>query len=121
MKTELVAGLRWWEFSSADGNLGAGESNQDRLQDDVEDRDKEQVEDGGKHHAADDGSTDGVTTVGSGTGREVKRTDAKDEGDGGHQNGAEAEFGSFDGGLGDGSALSEELLREFDDENRVLC
>ena len=58
MKTKLVAGLRWWEFSSADGNLGAGESHQDRLQDDVEDRDEEQVEDGGEHHATDDGGTD---------------------------------------------------------------
>ena len=65
MKTKLVAGLRWWEFSSADGNLGAGESHQDRLQDDVKNRNEEEIEDGGEDHASDDGSTNGVTTVGS--------------------------------------------------------
>ncbi len=90
------------------------------FRDDVEDRNEEEVEDGGEHHAADDGCADGVTAIGSRTGGEVERADAEDEGDRGHQDGAEAEFGGFDGGLGDGSALLEELLGELDDEDRVF-
>ena len=64
--------------------------------------------------------SDGVAAIGSGAGGEEERADAEDEGDGGHQDGAEAEFGGFDGGFGDGAALLEELLGELDDEDRVF-
>ena len=117
----VVGGLRWWQLVLRAGGLRfAGESDEDGLQDDVEDRDEEEVEDGGEHHAADDGRTDRVAAIGSGAGGEVERADAEDEGDGGHQDGAEAEFGGFDGGFDDGPALLEELLGELDDEDRVF-
>src|SRR5438445_7082480 len=117
---DLVDWLRRRQLSTSRSYFIAGEPDKDGFQDDVEDRDEEEVEHGGEHHAADDGRTDGVATVGSRAGGEKERADAEDEGDGGHQDGAEAEFGGLDGSVDDGPALLEELLRELDDEDRVF-
>src|SRR5260370_304066 len=88
-------GDRLFAFFGQDSWLGL-EAVQQSLQDDVQDRDKEEVEDGGEDHAADDCGTDRVAAVRTCSGGEVKRADTENEGDGGHQDGAEAEFGGDD-------------------------
>src|SRR6202789_2165009 len=118
VRDALVGGGFW---IADDGCFrAAGEFEQKRFQDYVEDRDEEEVEEGGEGHAADDGSADGVAAVGSGAGGEVERADAEDEGDGRHEDGAETELGGLDGGFGDGLALCEELLGELYDEDGVF-
>lgn len=113
MERGLVDELRW-RLGSAGGDLGfAGQFAEEGLQHDVKDGDEEEVEHGGEDHASNDGCADRVAAVCSCAGGEVERTDAEDEGDGGHQNGAEAEFGGFDGGLCNCSPLLEELLGEL--------
>src|SRR5947209_7239371 len=114
-EAELVDQLCRRHLSASRHYLLAGELNEESLQDDVEDRDEEEVEHGGEHHAADDGSAHRVAAVSSRACGEEERADTEDEGDGGHQDGTEAEFSGFDGGLSDGAALLQELLGELDD------
>ena len=45
---------------------------------------------------------------------------AEDEGERGHEDGAQAKLGGFDGGVDDGAALGAQLLGELDDEDGVF-
>ena len=50
-----------------------------------------------------------------------QRHHAQDEGEGGHEDGPQADLGRLDRGLHDGLAPLAQLLGELDDEDRVLA
>ena len=56
-----------------------------------------------------------------GAGGEYQGQDAEDEGDGGHQDGAQPEARRLHGGLEQSHALGLQLLGELDDQNGVLA
>lgn len=89
--------------------------------DDVEDGGEEDAEEGDAEHAGEDGGAEGLAHFGAGAGGEDEGDDAQDEGEGGHQNGAETETAGFgDGGEAVFAGVFE-LFGEFDDEDGVLA
>ena len=52
--------------------------------------------------------------------REVQRKHPENEGDRGHEDGAQTQLGGFDGGIDNASSLTQQLLGELDDENGVF-
>src|SRR5207302_6087604 len=61
------------------------------LDDRIEDRDEGESEDGGGKHATEHGGADGLAARGAGPGCKHQRHDAEDEGEGGHEDGPQAQ------------------------------
>ena len=62
----------------------------------------------------------GTTVTVSYTHLDVYKRQAEDEGKGSHKNRTKAQPGSFERGVNQGLSFFELILREFDDQNRVL-
>ena len=90
--------------------------------DDVEHRRKEETEAGHAEHAEEDGGAERLAHFGTGAAAENQRKNAENEGEGGHQDRAQAEAAGFDRG---GEAIFPiailNLFGELDDEDGVLA
>ncbi len=91
------------------------------LLDQVENRRYKEDSDGaGSDHAADDGGAHNLTSHGAGAGSSPERNTTENESEGGHQNRAQTESGSFQRGVGKGLSLFKLVLGEFHDKNGVF-
>src|ERR1019366_4024533 len=68
----------------------------------VEHGNDEQIQDGAHDHASEDGGADGVAAIFSCAAGGHQWDHAENEGEGGHQDGAQADAGGFDRGIQDG-------------------
>src|SRR6266478_3422423 len=81
------------------GGLGFAATLSEALDQEIEHGDKEQVEDRAHDHATENGGAYGVASVLAGAARGDQGDNAEDEGEGGHEDGTEADAGRFDGGF----------------------
>ena len=79
----------------------------------VTEGDKEDTDKGSHGHTADDGDTDRAAGFRPGTGGKGERQTAEDEGERGHEDGAQARRCAREGGLQQRHALREAILREL--------
>jgi len=81
---------------------------------------EEEAEEGDADHAAEDGGAHGSAHFGSGSGADDEGINPGDEGDGGHEDGAETQAAGFEGGLERAFAVVVALFGELDDEDGVF-
>src|SRR5262245_42996726 len=91
-----------------------------RLERHVERRDDENADERRQDHAAEDGSADIAPRELRGADSHDQRQQTKDEGQGRHHHGPEAQASAFRCGLENWNSLRPFLLRELDDEDAVL-
>ena len=91
------------------------------LHDGVGDRNQEDRNETRSQHPTQDGNTEQDSPMRPGSGSQDKRNDAENKRKRRHQNGPQPQAGGGESRLRDGLALFIFHLREFHDEDRILC
>src|SRR5439155_23461266 len=84
------------------------------------DRDDEDGDERRRQHPPDDGRAQNPSGVGAGALRDHERKDPEDEGERGHEDGAQADTGPGQRGIDERGAALEFFLGELDDQDGVL-
>ena len=87
----------------------------------IEHRREEQAEESHADHASKYGGAHGAAHLSSGSGADDKRVNASDEGDGGHQNGAQSQAAGFESRIENALAVIVVLFGKLDDEDGVFA
>ena len=83
-------------------------------------RDEEDRDAGGRQHSGDHRGAHDLAAVGAGAAGEPQRHAAEDEGEGGHEDRPQPQARAFERRVGEALALLVAVLRELDDQDRVL-
>src|SRR5688500_18502462 len=100
--------------------LAAPAARRDRSNGHIQDRNEDDGQERRREHAARDGGADGIARGRTGARRVGQREHAEDERERRHQNRPQADARSLDRGVDDGVPFLPQMLRELDDQNRVL-